>query len=409
LFAIANNPVVYSNKDAVHYKGVYFSTSRLEKEFKTSFMTPDSYQKLDDFNPIIILGSTIDSIAQDLQKSVEAARREREIFNALDKGKLVCLIFKIDQLLNRVFKRAKINFNVWGRPRVDLKTRRSEFESLIKGFGSTKYDWMGDFDDIISETKDGKIVGFSKKVGKGVLVFLPCYMPINDFWDIEVMKDFLPCLLKSLENYSPRIQYKPPTWVDSYCFPKEEPIISEIERLQRELDGREEFLKDYNKLKEVLWFRNDQLVTSSMNFFKAMGIETKRYEIHEEDFWITEKDKEIVIVEVKGLDKNVTRLHITKLDEHKMAREKPDEFPALLIVNTFNKANSLEEKDKAISPNVIKKAVKTNILLIRTLDLCNYYYLMEKENFTSTQLLDLFKTETGWLKVTQSGYNIIKK
>ncbi|NIQ05191.1 MAG: hypothetical protein GWO20_05545 [Candidatus Korarchaeota archaeon] len=129
-----------------------------------------------------------------------------------------------------------------------------------------------------------------------------------------------------------------------------------------------------------------------------MGIETKRDEIFEEDFWIKEKDEEKVIVEVKGLDKNVTRLHITKLDEHRIAREKPDEFPAVLIVNTFNRADSLEEKDKAISPNEIRKAVKTNILLIRTLDLCNYYYLIQKENFTSTQLHDLFKTELVGLR-----------
>lgn len=121
------------------------------------------------------------------------------------------------------------------------------------------------------------------------------------------------------------------------------------------------------------------------------------------------KNKEIVIVEVKGLDKNLTRQHLNKLDTHRNAREKPDEFPALCIVNSFNKAHSIKENDKPISSNEIKKAVRTNIFLLRTSDLPNYYYLMQKEKLTASQLLELFKTESGWLNVTQSGYSIVKK
>lgn len=60
-------------------------------------MTPKSNQKLEDFDPIIILGPTIHFIEGDFEKDCEATRREREIFNALEKGKLVCLTFQIDQ------------------------------------------------------------------------------------------------------------------------------------------------------------------------------------------------------------------------------------------------------------------------------------------------------------------------
>jgi len=135
-----------------------------------------------------------------------------------------------------------------------------------------------------------------------------------------------------------------------------------------------------------------------------VGIKTKRDEIYEEDFWITERNRETVIVEAKGLDKNLKRPHISKLDEHRGAREKPDEFPALLVVNSFNNAKSLQEKNKNISTNEIKKAVRTNVLLLRTIDLCNAYTLMEKKVLTPSQLLTSIKKETGWLKVTASGY-----
>ena len=126
-----------------------------------------------------------------------------------------------------------------------------------------------------------------------------------------------------------------------------------------------------------------------MNFFNALGIATKRDEIDEEDFWVTEDKKEVSIFEVKGLDKNLKRLHINQLDEHRGAREQLDDFPALLIVNSFNKAKSLAEKEEAISSNVIKKAVQTHILILRTLDLCNVYRLIDEEKLSQKTFFDI--------------------
>ena len=145
-----------------------------------------------------------------------------------------------------------------------------------------------------------------------------------------------------------------------------------------------------------------------MNFFSRIGINTKKDEIYEEDFWIIEHNKETLIIEVKGLDKNLKRQHISQLDEHRAAREKPDDFPALLIVNSFNRARSLKEKDRNISTNEIKKAVRTNILILRTLDLCSAYYLMERKELDPKELLKIIKTERGWLNVTASGLEVKK-
>ena len=268
---------------------------------------------------------------------------------------------------------------------------------------------MGSFERIIAETDDGKTVGFSKKVDNGNLLYLPCYMPMNDFIKIKIVSEFIPCLLESIEKYRPRIQYEPPNWLNSYYFSKEAPIISEIEGFQKEIDNRKERLKSYSRLKEVLWLRDNELVDSIINMFKVLGIETKKDEIYEEDFWITESNVESIIVEVKGLNKNVTRIHINKLENHREARGKPDDFPTLLSVNTFNNAQTVDEKDQAISPNEIKRAVRNNILIIRTIDLCNAYSLIQENKLTSEQLLELIKTETGWLKITDSDCNVLKK
>ena len=376
---------------------------------EVTYLNPKMRKSFVDFNPVIILGGTLLWTESETARVNEAVRREREIFNALERGNVVCITFLFDDLVIRVLKRIGIGMKLWEEPRADLIIKRSEFSSFLKKFGSAKFFYHGDFDDIICETEVKHVVGFAQKVGKGVLIFLPCYVLRRQFSDGDFLNEFLPVLLDGLKTYLPRIQYEPPNWIDSYRFPNEAVIVSEKEELEKEIEMRKNSIEGYLRLKEILWFRGDELVNSVMNFFNEMGIEMRRDEIYEEDFWIKEQGKETVIVEVKGLEKNLKRPHISQLDEHRGAREKPDNFPALLVVNSFNKARSLKEKDQDISPNVIKKAVNTNVLILRTLDLCNAYYLIERNILDSKTLLNLIKSETGWLNVTASGYQIKKK
>ena len=81
------------------------------------------------------------------------------------------------------------------------------------------------------------------------------------------------------------------------------------------------------------------------------------------------------------------RPDISKLDEDGAARGKPDDFPALLVVNSFNRADSLVTKKIDISPNEIKKAVHANVLLVRTLDLIGLFSLIESGKITSSSPL----------------------
>lgn len=376
------------------------------------FVAPEASDSLSEFNPIIILGGTLSYVEVGPKQDAELARREREIFNALEKGNLVCITFVDDPLVLRVLGRIGVNLDTWEKPQVDLVVKRSEFSSFLKRFGGTNIFFNPKanvtLDDIICKTTGEALVGFSKKVGKGILVFLPIYIPYVRFNDFDFVSKFLSTLLSALDTYLPRIHYKPPDWISSYRFPQENALVSEVEEFQKEISKREKSLDRYWKLKEVLWFRNNELVEAIMDFFKQVGIKTRRDEIEEEDFWIREGNKETVVVEVKGLDRNLKRQHISQLDEHRAAREKPDDFPALLVVNSFSKAKSLKEKDEDIPPNVVKKAVKTSVLIIRTLDLCNAYYLIERKKLKPETLLKSIRNETGWLKVTTSACRIKK-
>lgn len=319
------------------------------------------------------------------------------------------MTFRDDALVERVLKRIRKSVKFWEEPRADLVVQRSELSSFLKRFGSTDFYFLGHFEDTICKTEGGHVVAFAEKVGKGTLVFLPCYVSLEQYTQLDFLGKFLPALLDGLRMYVPRIQYKPPNWIDIYRFPDEASIVAELEELQGEINKREDSLGRYLQLKEILWFRDTELVDSVMNFLNKMGIETMRDEIREEDFWIVKEGVETIMVEVKGLDKNLKRPHISQLDEHRGAREKPDDFPALLIVNSFSNAKTLQEKDKAISSNEVRKAVRTNVLILRTLDLCNAYSLIESKKLNLETMLNIVRSETGWLNVTLSGYEITKQ
>lgn len=410
LFVMSHKPLIYSIMDKIMTLAGPIPPINLDKKFSVHFTKPKRREKFEGYDPIIIVGGTLTSYSKKYggeSGTDELLRIEREVFNALKDGKMVCLIFEIDQLFSRIFKRLGVIFNSWPQPIVELTTHQTDFSDFIEGFGSTRYSFKGDFDKIISKTGNGEIAGFSKKIQKGNLLYLPCYISIEELGKISVLSDFLPCLLKSLSKFKLRVQYEAPKWIDDFDFTKEEPIIDEITELQNKLADKKEKLAFYSRLKEILWFRDDDLIEPIINMFKSLGLETNRDEQFKEDFWLKDNSEEI-IVEVKALNKNLRGHHISQLDGHRDRRDKPQDFPALLIVNSFNNAGSLQEKDKPISPTEIKKAVKLDVLIIRTLDLCNAFSQIEDGKLTATKLFDLLKTEHGWLRITDEGYDILK-
>ena len=329
--------------------------------------------------------------------------REKELLNALEDGKTVCFLIRNvdDELISRIEKKAGLRHKSLTEEATDLDIKRSEFDTFIKNFGVAQLYYLDEeVDDVICKVKD-LVVGFSKKIKNGNVVFLPC-----NPYSFE-RESLLLTLTESLISYSTRLIEKIPDWIDSFVFPKEKKIKDEITVYRKKIASKKPELDRYFELKSILWLGNNELVGKVRAFLREIGLMTKRNEIYEEDFWIVDdRGNEQVIVEVKGKNGNLTRPDISKLDEHRGAREKPDDFPALLIVNSFRDSKSLDEKDKEISPNEVKKAVRTNVLVMRTIDLCNIYILIEKNRMKPEKFLDLIKKEKGWLRVGEQNFEI---
>ena len=84
-------------------------------------------------------------------------------------------------------------------------------------------------------------------------------------------------------------------------------------------------------------------------------------------------------------------------------------FPTIVIINTNIKhAKNLKDKYKAIAKEQVAHAVKMKVLVLRTVDLLNLLYLVEAGSMTPDQVLALLCGESGWLKVSQKAYEILK-
>lgn len=348
---------------------------------------------------------------QPVRKSVspEAIRRENEIGLALERGKTVCIVGSNaeDYVVSGLFKSSSIYYGYFPNEEIlrNLEVKKSEFKSFIDDVGATQLEFNKDsVDDAICYVGE-TVVGFSKRIGNGLLLFLPCIWGSRE---ISYFIEHFERLVAGLVSYSAKSVVEPPSYIRQLLFSKEKGVREEIDRIRKEqIVPLERSLDFYTGLKSVLWFGNNTLVKAIENFLKTMGFQTTIDEIFEEDLWIMNGNEKSMIVEVKGLNKNLTRQDISKLDEHREAREVPN-LTGLLIANTFMTADSLESKDQPFPPNVIEKAIHANLLITRTIDLFRIFDHLEQGGLKASQvLLDSILGKKGWLTFKDGSIRII--
>jgi len=342
--------------------------------------------------------------------SVGAIRRENEIRSALERGRMVCFIGCHDQ--DYVISGILHSYNIptyaihEGEVFRKLGIRRSEFKSFLDDVGATQIGFdKTKIDDIICSINEHHVAGFSKRIEKGLLLNIPCVWGSEE---IDYAVDHLKKLAIGLISYSARMMLEPPSYLASFQFTNERAALDKIDRIEKEeIAPLKEEIRYYDNMKSILWLGNNSLVSATEEFLKNFGFQTCVDEICEEDLLIVDKEAKLIIIEVKSMNKNLTRQDISKLDEHREAREMPN-LTGLLIANTFMVADSLEVKDQPFPPNVIEKAVNTNLLITRTLDLCRIYdHLEERETQRSNILLKAMIGQKGWLTFQDGKIKIV--
>ena len=382
----------------------------------TIWTSHNDYRLMRNFNTIIFAPKSSTLLTSD--KSV----LEKELLRALEEGAHVCMLCdeesEKDALVRAMLLAVGSRIIYFSDKISEIDTRQPEFREFIKNYGiaSNVFEINSPYESVICTMRhvlsnseiqkiitkyqnDDAIVGFTMKKYKGLLTFLPFHL-VQDTFGTEKISAVLE-LAKALETHRKNIIFEAPKWIDAVNTKMEEELKGEISKLNDQARIKQGVLDDQFNLKSILWLKHGQLEEKCIAVLNAMGIKTRKEDNREEDFWILDSNESaIVICECKGKDNNLTRSDINDLDTHKEAREKGRKFPGLLIVNNFNKAKSVTEKDTPLPPNVIDHAVNMNVLVLRTLDLYHLLDLHQRKIVSTEKIISNLLTLNGWMKVT---------
>ncbi len=284
---------------------------------------------------------------------------------------------------------------------------RSEFEAFLKNYGNvrTTFSYYSDYESRIRKI----CTTYNKSVAGFVLFnsryFVPCRLPSED-----ETKEFFTKIAEALISTSKKLMQDLPNWADDYKFPPEEELLRNEEGLQKQLGEIYDQKEVWKGYKRCLCYDGELLVDSVVGVLKeglGLRLDEKSDEKIEDKVLIDADGKEIVLVEIKGTNENVKSPNIYQADSHRGRRDKPPDFPSILIMNTFIKSsNSIEEKLREINSEQVRLAVMKKVLIMRTIDLLNLLHLKEQGKIDKDTVDNIFKQHIGWLSVSQDSYDI---
>lgn len=404
----------------------------VNKDFELEFTSFETDSKFQDYDGVILFQSTFEDEkhVKDFYESHmyieyqrdELVRRRNELSQLLEKDGFVCFLIHShfidytryqEDLKNTDLAKIYLNIDSFFRKSLDGdylvgKIYRSEFVQFLKNYGiaRVKYDyyssWLDSHIKKICGLDDYNLTGFILFNNR---YFLPCRLPSKN--EIE---EFFSLLASALIATSKKLIQEIPSWVDAYRFKEEEKILDEEVKLQKQIEELSNKKDIYKKYKRCLCYDGELLVESVTDILKeglGLNLDNKKDEHLEDRAILDDKNNEIVLIEIKGSNENLKNLNIYQADSHRGRREKPPDFPSVLIMNTFIKpSNSIQEKLRDIGAEQVKLAVDKKVLIMRSIDLLNLLYLKEENKVTKEEIVSIFTKQYGWLCVFQDKYEV---
>lgn len=376
-----------------------------------------------DFDGVVLMAGAFETISVMRQSytyettanvkfsAADLDRRHKEFYTIRQQKKpFIFLVPPIPRKIGRdnlhhstdLFRRvmSELNLEWWNLEDslASLPSKIPEFESFVERYGSTSVcfhpaDRRADWATIIVGAS-GAFAGFALERS---LFFLPCHEPGTHDQAVEIAGSAVRCVL----SYRRRMSTEMPQWADEFRFNREIALREKVDHHRSEIVELEGDLAKYSEWKGALCYQSDPLVDIVVKILKSvfrLRIYSKEKFI--DDAQILDDDgKTIAVVEIKGPNRNFGRGDVNQVDSHRERLDLRPEMPGLLIMNTLTSAKSLPDKDQAPHPEIIAKAVKDNVLLVRTLDLLRYADLVDTGAANKEQFLATILNESGWLKV----------
>ncbi|MBI3021318.1 MAG: hypothetical protein HYY59_04900 [Candidatus Omnitrophica bacterium] len=351
--------------------------------------------------------------------------QEKQIRRALQKGKTIALLFSFKttfdiqrdhnlapmrELLAVLGLRMPVTQHEgWRR----LAVQRNEFELFLDRYGLAyassdlpSDQYASGVDNVRADTLasyDKRPVARSLQMNDGMLIALPVHAVSVD--DPKRATQSLPVLVDAILAYREKVVGEGDDWVkDGFVFTLESPLIEQELALAKKLEDVRLEREKYHKWKILLSAKQYQLQELIPTFLaEEVKFRVKRVEQYREDFWINDADDHhVAIGEVTSIEeKNVTKGTLGKLQWNRGQYELADDFPGILVVNTFSKKQSVKDKDVEIPPNVRTFCSNNAIIIIRTLDLVRIYDLLLQGKMRVGEIENCFLAQAGWLTVDQ--------
>jgi hypothetical protein len=239
------------------------------------------------------------------------------------------------------------------------------------------------------------------------LFFLPCTVPPTRTEAVEAAKSAVSAVMA----YRLRTSEEMPEWVDEFRFDTENALHHRLADLHQQMAEATKSIDLYSQMKGALVYQSEPLVSVIDTLLKHfLDIHLNIDDKYIEDASLIDEDGKIIAVfEIKGVKGSFTRHNVNQVDSHRERMNLSANVPGVLIMNTHMAAKSLIEKDQRPHPDIIKKAVADNVLMIRTLDLLRCADAVDRGVLSKQEFRRALFTESGWLKVEGDTLTIVKE
>jgi hypothetical protein len=179
---------------------------------------------------------------------------------------------------------------------------------------------------------------------------------------------------------APTAEASEPEYLSHLADGSETAVLQRISDLEGEIQRLKDSLIESRKSKQILTLSGTELRNELLRFLNdAIGLPARAREDvpgrrsgDADGFWLVAEalgEEWCFGMIVDSANGNVSRAQVAKAMLNREEAGKGDDFPALLVVNTFRDRTTMEDRDTPVPEEVIKRAAEDNILIVRTLDL----------------------------------------
>ncbi|WP_448137580.1 hypothetical protein [Sphingobacterium siyangense] len=207
-------------------------------------------------------------------------------------------------------------------------------------------------------------------------IFLPSLSEDADYYYDEFLSE-LYAICKSVRKGDEQILL--PEWSKNYLLPGEQQdrekliqIDRELERLTIERKAVESCLETFLPLKQLWSGSGTTLENAARKVFEELGFTFLQTEANRDDI-IMQLGKQIVIVEVKGLNKSAAEKNAAQLEKwvSTYMSEKGTIPKGILLINTFKDLPIADRTQTSFPHQMLSYSTNRNHCLITTVQLCS--------------------------------------